>query len=175
MLKASVFIGASVDGFIARTDGAIDWLPEGGGEDHGYNAFIASVDALLIGRNTFDTAMGFEAWPYGSKPVFVLTNRQLDAPPPAEAVLERISGTPHQVVATLEARGFRHVYVDGGNVIQQFLRAGLIQRLIITRVPRLIGSGIPLFGPLSHDVPLRHVETTQYPSGLVTTVYAIDA
>jgi dihydrofolate reductase len=175
MLMASIFVGTSVDGFIARANGAIDWLPAGGGEDHGYNAFMASVDAMVIGRNTFDTVMGFDGWPYGSKPVFVLTNRPLPSPPPPGAVLERISGSPANVVALLSARGFRHVYVDGGIVIQQFLQAGLIQSMTITRVPRLIGSGIPLFGALDHDIVLRHLGTTHYPSGLVTSVYAIDA
>jgi len=175
MLKASIFVGTSVDGFIARANGAIDWLPAGGGEDHGYNAFMASVDAMVIGRNTFDTVMGFDGWPYGSKPVFVLTNRPLPSPPPPGALLEGISGPPATVVAMLSARGFRHVYVDGGLVIQQFLQAGLIQSMTITRVPRLIGSGIPLFGALAHDIVLRHLGTTHYPSRLVTSVYAIDA
>lgn len=175
MLKTSVFVGASVDGFIARANGAIDWLPVGGGEDHGYTAFMTSVDALVVGRNTFDTVMSFDSWPYGPKPVFVLTNRPLTSPPPPGAVLECLSGSPEQVVATLEARGFRHVYVDGGNVVQQFLQAGLIQSMTITRVPRLIGSGIPLFGALAHDIVLRHMGTTHYPSGLVTSVYAIGA
>jgi dihydrofolate reductase len=173
MLRASVFVGTSLDGFIARINGDIDWLPIGGGEDHGYNAFIASVDALVIGRNTFETVMSFGGWPYGPKPVFVLTNRPLVSPPPAEAVLECLSGPPAEIAATLEARGFRHLYIDGGLVIQQFLRAGLIQTMTITRVPRLIGSGIPLFGPLPHDVVLHHMGTTHSPSGLVTSVYAI--
>jgi dihydrofolate reductase len=175
MLKASVFIATSVDGFIARSNGDIDWLPAGGGEDHGYNAFMATVDALVIGRNTFETVLGFGSWPYGTKPVFVLTNRPYASPPPPGAVLEFMSGSPPQVVSALASRGFRHVYVDGGITIQGFLKAGLIQQLIITRVPRLIGSGIPLFGALSHDVLLRHVATTPYPSGLVTSVYAVDA
>jgi dihydrofolate reductase len=175
MLRASVFIATSVDGFIARPNGDIDWLPPGGGEDHGYTAFMATVDALVIGRNTFDTVLGFGSWPYGTKPVFVLTNRSYESPPPPGAVLELMSGSPPQVVSALASRGFRHVYVDGGITIQRFLEAGLIQQLTITRVPRLIGSGIPLFGALSHDVPLRHLATTHYPSGLVTSVYAIDA
>jgi dihydrofolate reductase len=174
MLKASVFIATSVDGFIARSDGAIDWLPADGGEDHGYNAFMATVDALVLGRNTFETVLGFGVWPYGPKPVFVLTNRPLDVPPPAEAVLEVMSGAPAQIVSTLASRGFQHVYVDGGITIQQFLEAGLIQQMTITRVPRLIGTGIPLFGALPHDIPLRHLATTHYPSGLVTSIYAVN-
>jgi dihydrofolate reductase len=174
MLKASVFVGTSVDGFIARSDGALDWLPEDA-EEHGYEAFMASVDVLIIGRNTYDTVLGFGIWPYGAKPVVVLTHRPLALPLPAGAQVESLAASPAEVMATLEARGFRHAYVDGGIVVQQFLQAGLIQSLTITRIPRLIGSGIPLFGPLPQDIILRHVRTTHYPSGLVSSVYAVDA
>jgi dihydrofolate reductase len=171
-MNASVFVGASVDGFIARPNGGLDWLPAGGGEEHGYEAFMASVDALVIGRNTYETVLGFDAWPYGEKPVFVLSTRPLP-PAPAGAVVEHMAGEPADIVSRLAARGFRHAYVDGGITIQRFLRAGLIQRLIVTRVPVLIGSGIPLFGELPRDVLLRHVATRQYPSGLVQSEYVV--
>jgi dihydrofolate reductase len=171
-MKVSVFIGTSLDGFIARADGGLDFLPPGGGEEHGYRAFFASVDALVIGRHTFETVLGFDPWPYGEKPVFVLTTRPL-APAPRGAVVERLSGPPAEIVARLAARGFQHLYVDGGVTIQRFLRAGLIQRLVITRVPVLIGTGIPLFGALERDVALTHVATRAYPSGLVTSEYAV--
>jgi dihydrofolate reductase len=174
-MNASVFIATSLDGFIARANGAIDWLPPGGGEEHGYDAFIATVDALVIGRNTFETVLTFGTWPYGKKPVFVLTTRPLPAPAPAGAVLERMSGDPREIVSQLAARGVRHIYVDGGITIQRFLRAGLIQRLIITRIPVLLGDGIPLFGALPGDVALRHVATRQYASGLVQTEYVVAA
>lgn len=174
MLKASVFVGTSLDGFIARSDGALDWLPDDA-EEHGYEALMASVDVLVIGRNTYDTVLGFGSWPYGVKPVVVLTHRPLPAPLPAGAHVESLAASPIDVMTTLQARGFRHAYVDGGIVVQQFLRAGLIQTLTITRIPRLIGTGIPLFGSLPRDVMLRHVRTTHYPSGLVTSVYTIDA
>lgn len=175
-MKASVFVGTSLDGFIARSDGALDFLPPDGGEPHGYEEFIASVDALVIGRNTYETVLGFglEKWPYGSKPVFVLSTRPLPATPPG-AVVERMSGEPEEILKRLSERGIGHVYVDGGITIQRFLRAGLIQRLVITRVPVLIGQGIPLFGPLAKDVRLRHVATRQYPSGLVQSEYEIAA
>lgn len=171
-MKASVFIGTSLDGFIARPDGGLDWLPSGGGEEHGYEAFIASVDALIIGRKTFETVLSFDTWPYGEKPVFVLSSRPL-APAPAGAVVERMEGDPGDVVSRLAARGFRHAYVDGGVTIQRFLRSGVIQRLIITRVPVLIGTGIPLFGATDGDIRLAHVATRQYASGLVQSEYAI--
>jgi dihydrofolate reductase len=132
------------------------------------------VDALVIGRKTFETVLAFDAWPYAQKPVFVLSSRPLaDAPP--GAVVVHLSGAPSEIVSQLAARGLQHIYVDGGVTIQRFLRAGLIQRLIITRVPVLIGSGIPLFGALQQDVLLTHVATRQYASGLVQSEYLVAA
>src|SRR3954452_23992922 len=171
-MKMSVFIGVSVDGFIARPDGALDWLPADGGEEHGYEAFIATVDALVIGRKTYETVLGFDTWPYGEKPVYVLSTQPL-APAPPGALVERLSGHPAELLAQLAARGVGHVYVDGGITIQGFLEAGLIQRLIITRIPVLLGSGIPLFGPLPHDVHLTHVATKSFNGGLVQSEYTI--
>lgn len=171
-IEASVFIGASLDGFIARTDGSLDWLPPGDGEPHGYDEFMATVDALVIGRNTFEKVLTFDAWPYGARPVFALSSRPLP-PAPAGAVVEQMSGDPSEIVSQLAARGIRHIYVDGGITIQRFLQAGLIQRLIITRVPVLIGAGIPLFGPTPSDIALKHVATRQYASGLVQSEYAV--
>lgn len=171
-MKASVFIATSVDGFIARADGALDWLPAGGGEEHGYEAFISTVDALVVGRNTFETVLTFDTWPYGEKPVYVLSSRTL-APTPPGAVVKRLSGPPADIVSQLAARGVRHAYVDGGITIQQFLQAGLIQRLIITRIPVLLGAGIPLFGVTERDILLTHVGTRQYASGLVQSEYKV--
>ena len=171
-MKVSVFVGTSLDGYIARSDGALDFLPPDGGEPHGYDEFIASVDALVIGRNTYETVLAFAAWPYGEMPVFVLSTKAL-RPPPAGAVVERMTGSPEEIVATLTRRGFQHAYVDGGVTIQSFLRAKLVQRLTITRVPVIIGTGIPLFGPTACDVMLKHIETRQYPSGLVKSEYEV--
>jgi dihydrofolate reductase len=173
-MKASVFVGTSVDGFIARPDGAFDFLPVGGGESHGYEEFISTVDAMVIGRNTYETVLSFGGWAYGKKPVFVLSSKELAAAP-AEAVLEQMSGDPAALVAKLATRGIEHIYVDGGYTIQQFIQAGLIQRLIITRVPVLIGEGIPLFGITGRDIKLKHVATRQYDSGLVQTEYDVIA
>jgi dihydrofolate reductase len=170
-MKASVFVGISLDGFLARLDGSFDFLPTDG-EPHGFDEFMATVDALVMGRNTFDIVAAFDAWPYGSKPVFVLSTRSLGPTPPG-AVVEPMSGTPAAIVAALAGRGIGHIYVDGGLTIQQFLRAGLIQHLTITRVPVLIGTGIPLFGPLDQDVAIRHVGTRSFPSGLVQSQYQI--
>ena len=172
-MTVSVFVGASVDGFIARANGDLDWLPEGGGEPHGYNEFFASVDALVIGRKTFETVLAFEAWPYGDKRVVVLSNRPVDLSAAKGGVVEQMAGTPAEIVSKLAASGAHHLYIDGGITIQEFLRAGLVQRLIITRVPVLIGDGIPLFGALPRDIRLHHVATRHYPSGLVQSEYTI--
>jgi len=170
-MTVSVFIGSSLDGFIARPNDDLDFLPEGGGEPHGYDEFIASVDALVIGRKTFEKVLTFEAWPYGDKRVVVLSSHPVDLSAAGEGVVEQMCGSPAEIVSQLAARGAHHLYVDGGITIQGFLRAGLIQRLIITRVPVLIGDGVPLFGALARDIRLRHVVTRQYPSGLVQSEY----
>ena len=173
-MTVSVFVGISVDGFIARANGDLDWLPAGGGEPHGYDEFIASVDAIVIGRKTFETVLAFEAWPYGAKRVVVLSSRPVDLSA-AKGVVEQMGGPPAEIVSRLAASGANHLYVDGGITVQRFLRAGLIQRLIITRVPVLIGDGIPLFGSLPGDVRLRHVTTRHYPSGLVQSEYQVSS
>lgn len=174
-MTVSVFIGTSVDGFIARPNGDLDFLPADGGEPHGYNEFIASVDALVIGRKTFETVLAFPVWPYGDKRVVVLSSRPVDLSAARGAVVEQMAGPPAEIVAKLAASGAHHLYVDGGITIQGFLRAGLVQRLIITRVPVLIGDGIPLFGTLPRDVRLHHVATQHYPSGLVKSEYRVEA
>lgn len=171
-MKASVFVGTSLDGFIARADGSFDFLPSGGGEPHGYDEFMATVDALVIGRKTYETVLALGAWPYGAKPTFVLSTHSL-APSPVGAVVERMSGSPVEVVSQLVSRGIQHAYVDGGVTIQRFLQARLIQRLTITRVPVLIGAGIPLFGSIPRDITLKHIATHQYASGLVKSEYEI--
>jgi len=174
-MKVSVFIGISVDGFMARPNGDLDFLPEGGGEPHGYDEFMASVDALVIGRKTFETVLTFAKWPYGDKRVVVLSSRPLDLSAVRGGVVEQMAGPPSEIVSKLAASGAHHLYVDGGITIQGFLRAGLVQRLIITRVPVLIGDGIPLFGALPRDVRLHHVATKHYPSGLVQSEYRVAA
>jgi len=173
-MTVSVFIGTSVDGFIARPNGGLDFLPPGGGEPHGYKEFIATVDAIVIGRKTFETVLAMEDWPYGDKRVVVLSSRQLDLSA-TRGVVEQMAGSPAEIVSRLADSGARHLYIDGGITIQGFLRAGLIQRLIITRVPVLIGDGVPLFGTLPRDVQLRHIATRHYPSGLVQSEYEVAA
>ena len=171
-MKISVFIGISVDGFMARANGGLDFLPEDP-EPHGFDEFFANIDTLVIGRKTFETVLAFPDWPYGDKRVVVLSSGRLDLSAVKNGKVEQMSGAPEEIVARLAASGAQHLYIDGGITIQRFLRAGLIQRLIITRVPVLIGEGIPLFGSLPYDVRLQHVATRHYPSGLVQSEYEI--
>jgi dihydrofolate reductase len=172
-MTVSVFVGTSVDGFIARKNGSFDFLPADGGEPHGYEEFMASVDALVIGRNTFDVVRAMPAWPYGQKRVVVLSSHAVDLSDVRDGVVEHMAGSPEEIVAKLAATGAQHVYVDGGITIQRFLRAGLVDRLIITRVPVLIGEGIPLFGPVPCDIRLEHVSTQTFRSGMVKSEYRV--
>ncbi len=172
-MTVSVFIGTSLDGFIARRNDDLDFLPEGGGEPHGYAEFIETVDAIVMGRKTFEKVLTLGPWPYGDKRAVVLSSRPVDLSAAGGAPVERMAGPPAEIVSQLSARGARNLYVDGGITIQGFLRAGLVQRLIITRVPVLIGDGVPLFGALPRDIRLRHVATRSYPSGLVTSEYQV--
>lgn len=170
-MKISVFVGTSLDGFLARKNHTFDFLPDNP-EPHGYEEFIESVDTIVIGRNTFEVVRGMGGWAYGKKRVVVLSSRKLDLSK-IDGQVEQMSGEPAEIAARLEATGAKHLYVDGGITIQRFLRAGLVTRMIITRVPVLIGEGIPLFGSLPHDVKVRHVSTKSFPSGLVTSEYEV--
>jgi len=173
-MKTTVYIATSVDGFIARENGGIDWLPGGGdAEDYGYQEFIDSVDAIVMGRSTYEVVLSFGSWPYSEKPVIILSSRQVDIPDDIARTVESMSAPPREVVRRLTERGFRHLYIDGGKTIQGFLSEGLIHRLIITKVPILIGTGIPLFGPLPHDVRLHHLETRPFENGLVQSKYDV--
>lgn len=171
----SVFCGVSIDGFIARPDGALDFL-EGDGSaemgDHGYEAFMAGIDAIVMGRNTFEKVMTFESWPF-SKPVVVLGSASVDlsAARARGADVEVMDAAPEQVIALLAAKRLFNLYIDGGITIQRFLRAGLIDRLVITRLPVLIGRGIPLFGALEEDVRFTLVASRSFPGGLVQSEY----
>lgn len=176
-MKASVFIATSLDGFIARENGDLDWLPGvgagEGGEDYGYKAFMGTVDVLVMGRNTYEKVLTFGDWPYGDKPVVVLSSRSLRIPSHLVRTVEAMSCSPSEVISRLSARNAKYLYIDGGKTIQGFLNAGLIRRFIITRIPILLGGGIPLFGPLTRDIKLRHIETRYFSNGLVQSTYEI--
>ncbi len=177
-LRTTVFIATSLDGYIARPDGAIDWLEQANqhvpaGEDCGYAAHMATVDLLVMGRGTFEKVLSFPEWPFADKPVWVAsrTGRGLpdDLPPQV-----RITGeSPDQIVRAAREQGYQHLYVDGGMLIQSFLREGLIDDLTITTIPILLGAGRPLFGTLLADVPLRLVSSRAYPFGFVQSTYVV--
>lgn len=165
-----------MDGFIARENGDLDWLEVQGdarGEDYGYNAFVGEIDAVVMGRKTFEKVLTFKAWPFGKTAVVVLSTRPLRIPPKLLGSVETMADRPSEVVDRLARAGLRRLYLDGGYTIQGFLRAGLVDQITVTRVPVLLGRGVPLFGALPSDVRLRHVETRQFRSGLVQSTYAV--
>ncbi len=175
-MRCAVFIATSLDGRIARADGGLDWLPSddepGDGDDHGYAAFVAGVDVLVMGRSTYDTVLGFDVgWPY-ELPVVVLTHRPLEVPDDAD--VRTASGPVREVVAQLEAAGFTSAYVDGGEVVRQFLAADLVDEMTITVVPVLLGHGIPLFGALDADLRFTAGTPRLVAGGLVQTTWTRD-
>ena len=167
--QCSVYIATSVDGYIARPDGGLDWLArvEVQGEDYGYAAFFAGVDALVIGRNTYDTVLGFGQWPYMGKRCVVLTHRPAD---PRDGV-EFFAGEPGSLLERLALEGIRHVYVDGGAVIRQCLAAGLVDELTLSMIPIVLGAGIRLFTGGEPELGLRLVGCRSWPTGLVQLRY----
>jgi dihydrofolate reductase len=176
MPTGHVFIATSLDGFIARPDGTLDWLlsRDAPGEDHGYDAFMADIDGLLMGRGTYQAVADFDPWPY-DKPVLVLSKTLVGTAVPArlEGRVRFADLTPAAAMATLHAEGMSRVYVDGGQLVQSFLAAGLIADMVITTAPVLIGAGRPLFGPTAADIPLTHLKTVAFPSGLVQSHYRV--
>lgn len=176
-MKFSVFIAASLDGFIARKDGSLDWLPGSDGapstEDTGYEVFYASVDTLVMGRNTYELVRTFGEWPYAGKRVVVLSSRYPEAIQVVAEGVWGISVSPANIAAQLEKLDAKHVYVDGGKTIQGFLRAGLIDEITLTRIPVLLGGGIALFGDLERDVQLLHRSTHTFDSGMVQSRYEV--
>lgn len=179
-MPAHIFIATSLDGFIARPDGDIDWLtptPEmaelSQGEDYGYDAFMASIDALVMGRHSFEKVLTFDVWPYGDKPVVVLSSKSIRINPNLAGSVSHLSGEPKYICDELAHRGLRELYVDGGNTAQRFLAAGVVDRVIITRVPVVLGAGIPLFGKTPSDLRLLHMRTQAFVNGMVQSEYRV--
>ncbi len=167
--RTSTFVGVSLDGFLARPDGSLDWLTPYEGHEHGYTAFFASIDTLVIGRKTYDFVQTMSAWPYGDRRCVVMTHRAI-----ASAHGERAyAGEPAALLAELEAEGARHVYVDGGAVIRAFLAAGLLDELTLTIVPCLIGEGLPLFGGVALESGLVLAEVKSFGDRLAQLHYRI--
>lgn len=177
MATAHVFIATSLDGFIARPDGDIDWLlqRDDPAEDHGYSAFIADKDVIVMGRGSYEKALTFDTWFY-DRPVVVLSEQLADsAVPEALAGKLRFSNLkPRDLMEEMARQGVRRVYVDGGQLVQSFLREGLIADMVITTVPVLIGAGRPLFGGLEQDIDLKLVSSRCFPSGLVQSTYRLN-
>ena len=176
MVTTHVFIAASLDGYIARKDGDINWLLQRDDptEDHGYTAFIADKDWIVMGRGSYEKVLTFDEWPY-DRPVLVLSRQLTDTPVP-EALKGKVQfshRTPREVIDDLAAQNVHRVYIDGGQVIQSFLREGLVADIVITTVPVLLGSGIPLFGSLPHDIDLTLLSSRSSPSGLVQSHYRL--
>ena len=183
-MDGCVYIGISRDGMIARADGEIDWLDDPGVVgtdleavgDMGFGAFMASVDALVMGRNTFDSIPGvadLPESPYADIPIFVLTSRPLDVPDAFSGLASPISGSPREVAAELDGRGVRRAYIDGGQTIQSFLREGLIAEMTLTVLPVLIGEGISLFGALPADILLRLRSSEAYGGVFLQSTYDV--
>lgn len=177
--QCSVFIATSLDGYIARDDGSLDWLDRANsvvpaGEDCGYQTFMATVDALVMGRNTFETVLAFPEWPFGSTPAVVMSRRGIAVPGNVPPTVSVSSEAPADLVARLSGQGARRLYIDGGVTIQGFLAAGLIDDITITVVPVLLGSGRRLFGPLPGDVRLIHERSHAWDFGFVQHTYRVD-
>ncbi|SEP81448.1 Dihydrofolate reductase [Devosia sp. YR412] len=172
-----VYIAVSIDGFIARLDGSIDWLDPytGTGEDLGYDCFMESIDGVVMGRNTFEKILTFGKWPF-DKPVFVLSRHlsEQDVPVDLKSSVRIVSGSPHEIMAIAAEEGLLRIYVDGGSVIRRFIADGLVEDLVLTRVPILLGRGIGLFGDGS-EVSLQHVATSTFQSGLTQSTYRVAA
>lgn len=178
-MKVSVVIATSLDGFIAKRDGSIDWLNEANavvpeGEDCGFIAFMDSVDTLIMGRKTYEHVLSFGQWPYGDTPVVVLSHNSIEIPSHLLDTVSHSAESPSALLKRLTANDVKHVYVDGGSTIQSFLAESLIDEITITRIPVVIGDGIPLFAPMAKDIELTHLSTTAYEFGFVQSKYSVN-
>ena len=184
-MKCSVFIATSVDGFIAREDGSIDWLESSGNQDAdmgddadmGFNDFMSSVDCLIMGRNTMEMISSFnltpQQWPYKDARIIALSNTIKEPPDNLKDKVEIYSGDLPTLVEHLEQEGFQHAYVDGGKTIQAFLNLKLINEITITRIPVLLGKGKPLFGETTHEIKLEEAKAKVFPNDLVQVHYRV--
>jgi len=168
-----VYIATSLDGFIATIQGDLDWLneiPNPENSDFGFSEFMQSIDAIVMGRKTFEKVLTFGVWPY-DKPVFVLSSGKISIPKDFDSKVKTITGTPIKIVEQLNVLGHENLYIDGGVTIQGFLEEDLIDEMIITRVPILLGDGIPLFGKLTKRLYFHHKKTEFLSDNLVKSYY----
>jgi dihydrofolate reductase len=173
-VKISVYIAASLDGFIARENGDLDWLPPGkeGDEDFGYAEFMSTIDYIVMGRNTFEKIITFGGWYYDKK-VIVLTSRDLIIPPELVDKVETLRLSPRELVHEMEERGAKSIYLDGGVTIQRFLQESLVDEMIITTIPILLGEGLTLFGKLDKDIKLELLKSGSFKNGFVQNKYKV--
>jgi len=176
-VTVSVFMAMSLDGFIARPDGDVGWLhelpPLEDGDDAGYSEFFSKIDALVMGRGTFEKVLTFDPWPYGEKPVIVMSNALKQVPDELTKTVRIETGTPQDVLQRLSDNGYEHLYLDGGKLIQSFLAAGLVDDMTLTTIPILIGTGLSLFGTLEHDIKLTLLRSKSWNNGMVQSTYRI--
>lgn len=172
--KNFAFVATSIDGFIADKDGGIDWLqsiPNPEQSDLGYNDFIKQMDAIIMGRNTFETVCGFDIdWPY-EIPVFVLSNSLKEVPADYSKNAFLLKGSLSEVLDEIHKKGHNQLYIDGGATIQSFLKEELVDELIITTIPIILGDGIPLFSKLKQSVTLDLVSSKVFNQHLVQSHY----
>jgi dihydrofolate reductase len=184
-MKCSVYIATSVDGFIAREDGSIDWLESSGNQDAemgddvdmGFNDFMSSIDCLIMGRNSMEMISSFnltpEQWPYKDARVIVLSNTIKEPPENLKGKVEMYSGELSALVEKLEQEGYEHAYIDGGKTIQAFLNLNLINEITITRIPILLGKGKSLFGKTTQEIKLENVKSKAFPNDFVQVHYKV--
>ncbi len=177
-MKATVYIATSIDGYIARKDGRIDWLDaqdekDHGEEDYGFYSFMEKVDCLVMGRNTFDFVKSVEPWPYEGKRLVVISKTLKEVPEKLKGKVELSSLEPLELYQKLETEGCKQLYIDGGKTVQSFIRANLIDDVIITRIPVLIGEGLPLFGAVSKDLDLELLGCQAFATGFVQVHYRV--
>lgn len=177
-IKCSVFIATSLDGFISREDGSIDWLMKANtlslpGEDGGYKSFISRIDGLVMGRNSYEKVLSFDEWPYVDLPVVVMSSQTIAIPEHLQTCVSVTREDPITLVNRLSKQGLKHLYIDGGVTIQGFLVNNLINEMTITLIPVLLGSGRSLFGPLKHDIELHHLATRIFEGGFVQVKYRV--
>ncbi|KAF1052541.1 MAG: putative protein YyaP [Stenotrophomonas maltophilia] len=167
------YVATSLDGFIARADGGLDWLDDThqADQDYGYAAFYASVDALLMGSETWRTCQGFDSWPYSGKPTVVLSRDTALKPPQAQ--VSAVHNSPGEALQALAQQGHERIWlVGGGRLAGNCLAAGLIDELVISIIPRLLGSGVPLFAGCIERV-LQLLEVRAFPNGVIQQRYRI--
>ena len=169
----TVYIATSLDGYIARKDGNIDWLmevPNPDNSDYGFSTFMKRIDGIIMGRKTFELVLDFGGWPY-SKPVFILSNSMTNIPEDLKEKAKIVKGELKEIMSSLNKKGFKNLYIDGGKTIQSFLNENLIDELIITRIPIILGSGIPLFDKMDLEIRFEHVQTEIFNNALVKSRY----